>query len=359
MARENYLDLKTFCKRMKDEGMAAVVAASPNGVFHTSGCLIITHNPIRDRLAFCVTTADGHQCLVVCTIELSLCEHDSWVKDIRGYVEFQELPTHLLAKTLAGLGLAGKTVGIDLSYLRESYFAELVEAAPSIRFEPADALLAEMREVKPASLVAHMTTAAKGVQTAIQETFDETAVGMTERQIRLIFRRNLARHGADASYLIVAVGPNIKLPEHRATTDVLEAGQPLLLDATVTFDGYVAEGAATRIFGAEEAAPAEAAFERVYQAAVKALASGARGEDVFGQAKAAAKRSGGALKGDFVGYGISFGGKEPPLLSAHSRDTLKPGMTLAVDVTYEHGDGMLLRRKRMWLVGDKQATEVG
>ena len=207
--RESYLDMPAFCAGMKEAGISAAVAASPNAVFHTSGCLIITHNPIRDRLAFCVTTAEGRQCLVVCTIETSLCEHDSWVKDIRGYVEFKKLPTHLLAETLADLGLAGKTVGIDLEYLREHYFDELKAAAPTTSFVSADALLGKLQAIKKTELINHMRRAAQQTQAAIANVLSENVVGLTESQVRLRLRKALADRGADGSYLVVAAGPNI------------------------------------------------------------------------------------------------------------------------------------------------------
>jgi len=358
MARKNFLDMAQFCQRMKEQGLAAVIAASPNAVFHTSGCLIITHNPIRDRLAFCITTAEGRQCLVVCTIEVSLCEHDSWVKDIRGYVEFKELPTHLLAKTLTELGLSNKTVGIDLDYLRESYFRELTEAAPNVNFVAADGLLDEIREVKSDGQIALMRDAAVGSEAAIADLLQEPLTGQSERQVRARLRRTLADRGADGSYLVVAAGPNVVVPGHRAGDHVLAAGEPLVIDAAVTYDGYVAEAAASCVLGAVAATAAETALNSVYRAGAYALRAGRRAGDVFAAAEAGARKAGGVLIGDTVGYGLSFGGKEPPFLARNSAEALKSGMTVALDVTYQHSGGPMLRRKQTWVLAADRAREL-
>ncbi|MSQ54304.1 MAG: aminopeptidase P family protein [Betaproteobacteria bacterium] len=358
MSRESYLDLERFCTRMSESGLAAVVAASPNAVFHTSGCLIITHNPIRDRLAFCVTTADGRQSLVVCKIEESHCEHDSWVRDIRTYIEFKKLPTHLLAETLADLGLSDRRIGLELDYLRESYYRELKAVAPALQFVPADTLLAELRERKPATQVAQMRKAAENVSASIDELFREPLIGSSERQIRARLRRKLAERGADGSYLVVATGPNVAIPEHRAGDRVLRAGDPLALDAAVTFDGYVAEAAVTRIAGSTSAGQPEAGLEAAYRAAARELKAGVRAADVYRQAATAATKTGGSLLGDSVGYGVSFGGREPPFLATGSARQLASGMTIALDVAYQAGAGLVLRKKGMWVLSENGATEL-
>lgn len=358
MRRESFFDMARLCARMKKDGLGAVVAASPNAVFHTSGCLIITHNPIRDRLAFCVTTAEGRQCLVVCKIEESLCEHDSWVRDIRTYIEFKKLPAHLLAETLADLGVADKRIGLELDYLRESYYREIKEFAPHLQFVPVDALFAELRETKPIGQVAQMRKAAEHVSAAIASLFKGPLVGRSERQIRAQLRGDLAERGADGSYLIVASGPNVAVPEHRAGNRVLATGDSLAIDAAVTFDGYVAEAAVTRIAGGNDSTRAEAKLEETYRAAADSLRAGVQAAEVHGKAAAAAKKTGGGLIGDCVGYGVSFGGREPPYLAAGSTQRLVPGMTIALDIAYQAGPDLVLRKKGTWVLGERKATEL-
>jgi Xaa-Pro aminopeptidase len=349
MARDNYLDIPRFCAQMRGQSMAAVVASSPSGVFHTSGALIITHNPLRDRLAFCITTANGDQCLAVCAIEKSLCEHDSWVKDIRDYVEFQELPTHLLAKTLADLGLNGKTVGIDLDYLRESYFRELVAAAPDINFVAADTLLLKMRAIKPAGQFAHMRNAARVLHAGMAQVLREPMVGKAEREIRKRFRQALIHGGADGCYVAVAAGPNARTAEHRAGDHVLAPGEPLVLDAAVTCDGYIAEAATSVVLGTPMATDATSILDASYRKAVQALKVGARAGDIYEAASEGARASGGLLVGSGVGHSISFGGREPPFLTRESDDVLEAGMSIVLDITCENRDGLRLRKKDLWL----------
>jgi Xaa-Pro aminopeptidase len=334
---------------MKEAGMSAVVAASPHNVFHTSGSLIITHSPIRDRLAFCITTGAGHQTLVVCGIERSLCAHDSWVEDIRTYVEFQELPTALLARTLRDLGLDRTVVGLELGYLRDAYFQELRTAAPGIEFRSCDAILEESRVRKPPAQVARMRKDSQVVTAVLREAVTAARAGQSERQIRVQLRRALAERGADGSYIVVAAGPHTTIPDHRATDRVIEAGEPLILEAAATFDGYAAEGAVSAIVGRDAAEAAMVRLQAVYRATTTHLRAGIFAREVY--ARAAEAATPGTLVIPCVGHGVSYGGEEMPYLAAHSHDVLAPGMVLAVDVHYRYGPEVALRLKEMYAIG--------
>ncbi len=350
MARENYLDMDFLCAELKREGMSAIVTGSPEGLFHTSGALIITHSPARDRLAFSIVTADGRQALAICQVEESLCAEDSWVGDVRTYVEFQELPTVLLARTLEDLGLNGTIIGIDLGYIRDKFFTELMEAAPSIEFVAADSLLTRLYHRKPAGLIDKMADAAAVAQGVIEKALAGEVVGKTERELRILVRNALASKGADGSYVVVASGPNVAVPEHRATDRVIMAGDVLTIDAAATFDGYVGEIAGSIVVGGNDGST-EVRIAGVYGAAAAALRDGATGGSVFAAAEAAALAAGGRLSSDYIGYGLSFGGRDEPRIARGSESPLEEGMAVTLDIGFALPGEPVLRKKQTWLVG--------
>jgi Xaa-Pro aminopeptidase len=354
MARENDLDLDYFCQRMTADGLAAVVSASPNGVFCTSGALIITHNPARDRLAFSITTAKGRQALAVCKAEESLCHDDSWIKDIRSYVEFQELPTALLARTLDDLGLSKGRVGIDLDYLRAKFFRELETVAPGIEFVASDTMLAEVYQRKTPHLIERMRRAAVAVDAVIQAALKEPVVGRSERDIRSDLRAALANGGADATYIVVASGPNTAIPEHRAETRVVSAGDVLTFDVAASYDGYVTESATSIIAGVPQH-PALAALNAVQAATARALKPRATGNDVYEAAADAARAAGQALASDVIGYGLTFGGRQYPILARGSEHMLSEGHTVVLDLVLGRPTEMAVQAKRVWLLESDRA----
>jgi Xaa-Pro aminopeptidase len=355
MARDNYMDMNFLCASTKREGLAAIVTGSPEGLFHTSGALIITHSPARDRLAFSIITADGHQALTVCQVEESLCAEDSWVEDVRTYIEFQELPTTLLAQALKGLGMSGKRVGIDLGYVRDKFFGELTTAAPSITFVEADALLMALYQRKPAALVQRMALAAQKTTAVVEGLLAESLVGQSERQVRVRAQNALARAGADGSYVVVATGPNILIPDHRATDRIIAGGNAVTIDASATYDGYVGEAAASIIVGSSDGT-AEANLERVFFAAAKAMAGGTIGDAIFRAAEEAAGTIGGRLTSDSIGYGLSFGGREAPFIAGGSKGLLSIGMTISLDLGFCILNGQALRKKETWLIQEGHAV---
>ena len=107
------MNVQEFQRSLGESGLDAVVAVSQPNVFYTSGAYILTQVSIPDRLAMTVLPASGDDALLVCNIEESLARQESWIDDVRSYVEFAEAPFGIigletsLALSLRGLGAAG------------------------------------------------------------------------------------------------------------------------------------------------------------------------------------------------------------------------------------------------------------
>jgi Xaa-Pro aminopeptidase len=95
-------------------GLAAIVAMSPENFAYASGAFILTVSLVRPRQAFVIIPALGEPVLVVCSIEKALTQSESWIKDIRTYVEFVDHPIDALCATLRSLGIEKGQVGCDL-----------------------------------------------------------------------------------------------------------------------------------------------------------------------------------------------------------------------------------------------------
>ena len=77
---------------------------------------------------------------------------DSWMTDVRTYLEFQEHPTSL-AETLKAMGLGRAAIGIERHFLTPADVDRLGRELPQARLRGADRLFDRVRAVKtPAEL---------------------------------------------------------------------------------------------------------------------------------------------------------------------------------------------------------------
>src|SRR5579872_482711 len=90
----------------------AIVAVSPENVTYTCGVTIWTQRSIRDRLAIVVWPRAGEPSIIVCNIEEPQTRTESFIQDVRSYVEFRVSPVELLAEVLREKGLATGSIGV-------------------------------------------------------------------------------------------------------------------------------------------------------------------------------------------------------------------------------------------------------
>ena len=94
--------------------LEAVIAMSPENFCYASGAYILTVEYIRPRQAFTVLAKDKDPFVLICSIEESLTRDESWIDDIRTYVEFADNPIDRLVAELKREGITSGRVGIDL-----------------------------------------------------------------------------------------------------------------------------------------------------------------------------------------------------------------------------------------------------
>ncbi|MCZ7569935.1 MAG: aminopeptidase P family N-terminal domain-containing protein [Ardenticatenaceae bacterium] len=114
--------------------------ASPENIPYLAGVFIDTQKSIRDRLALVVWPAEGEPTLIVCNIEEPQAQTESWIEDVRAYLEFQKRPTELLAEILNEKGLSTAPIGIEMGYLSARHFADLSRLLPDATLVACDHL---------------------------------------------------------------------------------------------------------------------------------------------------------------------------------------------------------------------------
>lgn len=315
----------------------ALIAVSLPNVFYTSGALILTQIDIRDRLAMTVIPREGESILLVCNIEQSLAQSESWLKDVRAYVEFAQTPIELLADVLKEKGLDKSKLGIEKKYLTIEFYEEMQQLLPQATIEGCDWLFDEVRSIKTQGEIEKLCNVSLNTERSIISAFSETRAGMSEKDLLRTILAKLGQNGAnDFRSILVASGERSYFARPRATDRKLEPGDIVRADIGGLFDGYITDVARTAVVG-----KANAKQEQVYQKLVKiqqqiceVIKPGLSAAEVYHFSKRAFEKEDLHISLPSVGHGVGIGGREFPILQAQETRLLRENMLLSLELTY-------------------------
>ena len=239
---------------LADAELDALVAVSLENVLYSSNVPIMTQRMIPSRLAFVVWTPDDEATMIVCTIEEAQVRAESWITDVRGYVEFADSPMAILADVLRERGLAGGRIGIETAYLGHRYHAELAGLLPGATLLDGDEVFDAARLVKAPHELETLERAAITTERAIRHAFTTAAIAETEAVVADRMAAELRRGGADGvAFTVLATGPNAHLVHPSPGQEKLDPGNVLRTDFGGHFGapyaGYLSDLARTAVVG--------------------------------------------------------------------------------------------------------------
>ena len=151
---------------------------------YTGDVLISTQHAIRDRLAFIVWPAGGSPTYVLCAVEEGYVRQQSWIGDVRSYVEFVTHPIDVLADLLTELGIAKGRVAMEVEYLASAYRDRLLARLPGLVIEPAEPIFRRARMLKSPREVATLQRGYRGTASAMEDTYKAAASATTNTACR-------------------------------------------------------------------------------------------------------------------------------------------------------------------------------
>jgi Xaa-Pro dipeptidase len=334
MAREKLMNVAEFQRTLGESGFDAVVAVSQPNVFYTSGAYIMTQVSIPDRLAMTVLPRGGDDALLVCNIEESLASKESWINDVRSYVEFAERPMLLLAEVLREKGLAEGHIGIEGLRLGATYYQELSEALPKARLEACDWLFNHVRSIKTEGEIQRFGEAGRATERAIADAFREAKVGDSERDLLRTIKENAALYGAtDIVFGILAVADQSYEAHPPARKRPIERGDLVRVDFGASWDGYASDVARMAVVGDPSDVQADTykKVRQVQRGAIEFMRPGVRARDVYECVVKGYAKFGIEYPGPHCGHGFGFETHETPMLQPFNEEELVPGMLLCIE----------------------------
>jgi Xaa-Pro aminopeptidase len=335
VTKEKLMNVEEFQRQLDQSGFDVVVATSLHNVLYTSGAFIQTQVSIPDRLALTVLPKKGENALLVCNIEESLARDQSWIKDVRSYVEFAQSPVSLLVEVLKEKGFASGRIGIEKRHLTTMYFEELAEALPKAKIGAADKVFEYTRSIKTPGEIERYREAGLATERAILEAFQEAKIGDTERAVLAAIKDKVALYGAiDIDFGILAAGDHSYQAHPSARERPLEPGDMVRVDFGAVWNGgYGSDIARMAVVGGANDAQKDT-YSKVWQVqrkAVEFMRPGVRGCDVFECCRQAYANFGIEYFGPHAGHGFGFAGHEVPMLQPFNKEELRPNMLICIE----------------------------
>jgi Xaa-Pro aminopeptidase len=296
-----------------------------------------------ERLTLLVVTRDGAAVLVAPRLEAMAAAASpaarSGLLEIEAWDETED-PYALVAARLGAADRAPRRVLVDPA-LPARHVLALQRVLNGATFGLSTDVLRELRITKAADEVELLRRAAHAADRVVARIAAGPLVGRTEADVSRQVRDLLIDEGhEEATFAIVASGPNGASPHHGAGERRLQPGDPVVLDIGGTIEGYGSD--ITRMLwvaGPDGAAPPTPEFLEVFAlvrdahaAATAAVLPGARAGDLDEIARSVIRKGG--FGDSFIhrlGHGIGLEGHEDPYLVAGNDEPIDVGHAFSIE----------------------------
>lgn len=321
---------------MKKAGLDAIIVSSPASIVYTTGVDLYAQILIPERPVINLITADGRTTVIVFERERSMFETISWVKDIRGFAEFEGRPVAILASALAETGLQRARIGFEGQQLSFHLYEELKKLAPNAAFHACDDLLADTRRIKTAREIEYLREIARTTDQAILRAASESCIGDPESALAQKITASLIEIHAGAVGTIdplVASGPNLAIAHNTYGQRRIEDGDLVRFGCKARFNGYWCLLLRTSVAGQSTPDQEEgyACYVEAFYNSIANLKPGVRACDAFQYCKGEVEKRGLRLISEKVGHSTGLVFRDAPVLQALDERTLEARMVLAVD----------------------------
>jgi Xaa-Pro aminopeptidase len=332
------MKLDRFTKALAQSDFDLVVALSSENTWYLSEAVIDTQRTLLERLAIVAWPKQGEPVYIVCTNEQIQARHESWIPDLRGYVEYKESPMAFLAQAVTEKGAAQGRVGIEKHSLNAYFFEELTRLLPQAHFVEVGPFFGHVRAVKTPDEIARLERAAMATDRAIQRAFEGARPGKTERQVGAVLSSELILNGAEMqAFQVLAAGTNTCSTHHRAGDYTLASGDIMRTDFGGIFPGgYYSDLARTICIG-RSSAQQEDLYKILWEEHERLIAMmrpGVPCEELYVTHKREWEKRGWAMVRPHIGHSLGIGLHEHPLFMQGEKAVLEPNMCMAIEPNY-------------------------
>jgi Xaa-Pro dipeptidase len=316
---------------MRPTDYAAIIVTFPPNLLAFTGCGHWSY----DRLTCGAVTRDGAVHSICPAFERPLLDDAARVATVHTWQEHEDAYVGFL-EVLREAGVRRGLLGVDgriwLEVLQR-LTAAAARVAPELQLTSADALLREARICKTPAEQAALQTAHQQGERAFLSLYDLIRPGVSEIELCREITTRFRDSGMNVVPLIQS-GPNASSPHHATGWRMLQAGDAIVVDSVIQYQGYMND--LTRTFAVGTPPPRVRAAYRAVRAAQAAAIAAARPGVPCGRLDAIARQV--ITEAGFgpyflhrLGHGIGIECHEPPYLVAGNEEILRPGMCVTIE----------------------------
>ncbi|MBV7339581.1 Xaa-Pro peptidase family protein, partial [Chloroflexi bacterium TSY] len=329
-----------------------LIAVSPDNFFYLADTLNLSQKIIPDRLSMAVLPRGGEPAIVTCYNEERQIRLESWITDIRTYLEFRETPMQPLADLLKESGLANARIGFEKHFLAACYVEELAALLPNATLVGCDRVFDEAKAIKTPVEIEILTDIARQTEQVILDSFLEARPGDTEKGVADRISLRVFGAGAVSRWLVLAAGSNTAINHPYPGPKALTPGEILRTDVGGNFTGYQSDVARTAAIGraSDEQRSVYSRLREAQREMIESARPGVRACDVYRLSQEALEKRGLSGTSQAIGHSLGVGLHEFPVLHAQEETTLKPGMVLNIEPAVKDSQGFLYHIEDLFLV---------
>jgi Xaa-Pro aminopeptidase len=315
-------------------GLAAVVAMSPENFAYSTGAYIMTVRDVRPRQAFAVLPAKGAPAALVCSIERQQMQVESWIKDIRVYTEFVDEPIDALAALLKENGINSGKIGIDLDYLPVNSFQRLRSLLPDVELIDTHPVISAVRAIKSNDEVAYLEKTTKQTHRAVLDAMAASKLGETERVMANRIATGIINNGADGiRFLVFGTGQRSSQTHALASEKITQPSEIIRLDVAGTYGAWCSDLARTYSTGKPTALQSDtyAALWEIQTATINMVRPGMAAEEPFYYCKQRFEQAKLKFTMPHIGHSLGVELHESPLVRPGEKRKLEEGMVINIE----------------------------
>ncbi|HEU4751099.1 MAG TPA: Xaa-Pro peptidase family protein [Acidimicrobiia bacterium] len=280
-----------------------------------------------ERLTMLVLPIEGGPVMIVPELEAPRVEHGSF--ELRPWRETED-PLRLVADLVGPVGTAAVN-----DQLWSVFLLGLLERLPTTRFVSATSITRPLRVRKDADEVDALRAAGGAADRVVARLREERFAGRSELEMARLVAAMTVEEGHDqATFWIVASGPNGASPHHDPGNRVMEQGDLVVVDFGGKVRRYGSDCTRTFSIGppAQEQVEVHAAVMTAQQAATAAVRPGVAAELIDHVARKVIAETG---YGEYfihrTGHGIGLDAHEHPYLVEGNSERLEAGMCFSIE----------------------------
>jgi len=331
------MNLQRLRKLLEDNGVDAAIVLSPEYLPYSTGSVNAITKMVRDRLSLAIFPKVGEPVFLVCNIEENQSKNDSWIKDVRSYIEFKESPIKALVDVLADKGLLGKRIGIEMGFLCAADYLMLGKLAPNTSFVDVTKIFNRMCMIKEKEEVEILQHAAICTRKAIEAAYLLAQPGYTEKQIADFVENQVLYAGADEIvWIAMGTGRNALFFHAWPSSVRLEKGDITRMDCGGRWRGYFSDVARIAVVGrpSDKQKKIYDVVLKVQRAVIEKMQVGTRACDLYFKCKDTYEKSGLPFILPHIGHGLGTELHGLPILSPVDETPLEENMVINVEPIY-------------------------